>query len=502
MPEDLEIIRLEGVTKRFGGLTALDGVSFGIARGEVHAIVGENGAGKSTLMKMLAGVERPDAGRILLDGAPVEVSSPLEARRRGISTVFQELNLFPHLTVAANIFASRERVGRLGLLDERSMAGESREVLEALGVEMDPRARVSSLSVAERQIVEIARTLAARSSIVILDEPNSALPERESARLFEIIRRLRARGVTILYVSHRLDEVFALADRITVLRDGRHQGTWRAAETDAGRVVAAMIGRSVEEAFPAREPVPRAAPAVLEVRNLVVGGRLGPVSFDLRAGEVLGLAGLEGSGVDLVFHALFGLAARTSGQVRCLGSPAPPRSPADAIRLGVGLIPRSRREEGLVMDWPVRKNATLLILGRLLGRLGLIDRRRELRTAEELVRRLDVGAESLEKRVAFLSGGNQQKVVLAKWLAAGPRVLLLHDPTRGIDVGAKAEIYRLCRELVLAGLGILFTSSEIDETLGISDRVLAVAKGRIAGEYPRGAATKAEVLEAIAGGAR
>ncbi len=511
------LIRLDGITKRFGGLTALDRVGFEIAEGEVHAIVGENGAGKSTLMKMLAGVCPPDEGAVFLRGSPADLSSPAGARRLGITIVFQELNLFPHLTVAGNIFANRERSSRLGLLDERSMVEASREALESMGVDIDPRSRVSRLSIAERQIVEIARTLSQAARIIILDEPNSALSEAESVRLFELIRRLRAQGVTILYVSHRLEEVLALADRITVLRDGRYQGTWRAAETTVERIIAAMIGRRLEETFPARGPVTEDAPILLDVRGLTAGSRVGPISFQVRAGEILGFAGLEGSGIDEMFRLLFGLEPATAGEVVYGGSsrsagtgrlvaaeglvPAkrPIRSAGDAIRRGLALIPRSRREEGLIMDWSIRRNSSLVILDRLLGLLGLLSRAAERRTAGEQVRRLGIVTNSTDKKVIHLSGGNQQKVVLAKWLASEPRVLLLNDPTRGVDVGAKAEIYRLCAELAQKGLAILLTSSEIDETLGLADRILVLRKGRVSRELRRGEATKAEVMRVAEG---
>src|SRR2546422_6479489 len=339
---DAAFLLFEGITKRFGGLTALDDVGFEMASGEVHAIVGENGAGKSTLMKILAGVERPDAGRILFRGDPLSLSGPLEARKLGISIVFQELNLFPHLTVAGNIFANRERTTLLGFLDERAMVDESRAVLESMGVGMDPRARVSSLSVGEKQLVEIARTLEGRSSLIRSEEHTSALTGRESERLFEIIRRLRSGGATILYVSHRLEEVFAIADRITVLRDGRYQGTWRVSETDIPRIVRAMIGSKLEEAFPARRPIPASSPILLEAGGLRKDERLGPVSFALRSGEILGVAGLEGSGVETLFRVLFGLEEPTAGEVLIEGRLAPLRSPGEARRRGVGLIPRSR----------------------------------------------------------------------------------------------------------------------------------------------------------------
>jgi len=495
-----DLIQLEGVTKRFGGLTALDDVSFEICRAEVHAVLGGNGAGKSTLMKILAGVLVPDAGRILLRGEPAALRDPVHARRRGISIVFQELNLFPHLTVAGNLFVNRELTGRAGLLDDRAMAAETRRVFDTLGVDIDPRARVRDLTLGEKQLVEVARALQQRSDILILDEPNSALTGKESERLFEIVRKLREQGITVIYVSHRLEEVFAVADRVTVLRDGRCEGTWRTAETTIPRIVEAMIGRHIGEAFPRRTPVPQDAPRAFEVRGLGRGTRLGPVSFHVREGEIVGLAGLEGAGVDEVFHLLFGLERPDRGDVVCRGRPCRARSPLEAIRNGWGLIPANRREQGLMMDASIRENAVLAVLDRLKTRLGLVDGARERELAVGHAARLHIVAESVEKKVVHLSGGNQQKVVLAKWLATEPKVLLLNDPTRGVDVGAKAEIYELCHQLARRGIAILMTSSEVDEILGLCDRVLVLSKGRVVRECARGEASKADVVQAMSGG--
>jgi ABC-type sugar transport system ATPase subunit len=495
-----EIIRLDRVTKRFGGITAVNEVSFGIDRGEIHAVVGENGAGKSTIMKMLAGVHRPDSGSLVLRGEPVAIGDPLHARRLGVSIVFQELNLFPHLTVAANVFANREATVGAGLLDERRMVAATRRVLGEMGVDLDPHARIRDLSVAERQLVEIARTLDQRSEIIIMDEPNSALSAAETERLFALLRRLRDNGLTIIYVSHRLEEVFAISDRISVIRDGRYQGTWPVAETTIPDVIAQMIGRRLGETFPHREPIPDDAPVAVAVSDVRLANGVGPVDFQVRSGEILGFAGLEGSGIADVFNVLFGLTKPTAGQVVYKGSALPPRSPFEAIRQGFALIPANRRDEGLMTSWSIRRNASLAVLDRLLDRLGLIDRGKERGLATDYVRRLNVATDSIDKRVVNLSGGNQQKVVVAKWLATGPEILILNDPTRGIDVGAKSEIYALCDELARRGLALLFTSSEIEETLGVCDRVLVFHKGRVIREFTRGEATKADVMHWVAGG--
>jgi ABC-type sugar transport system ATPase subunit len=495
-----EIIRLDRVTKRFGGITAVNDVSFGIARGEIHAVVGENGAGKSTIMKMLAGVHRPDSGTLILRGEPVAIADPLHARRLGVSIVFQELNLFPHLTVAGNVFANRETTLGPGLLNERQMVAATKRVLGEMGVTLDPHAKVRDLSVAERQLVEIARTLDQQSDIIIMDEPNSALSAAETERLFALLRRLRDKGLTIIYVSHRLEEVFAISDRISVIRDGRYQGTWPIAETTIPDVIAQMIGRRLGETFPHREPVLDEAPVAIAVSGLRVGTGVGPVDFQVRAGEILGFAGLEGSGIADVFSVLFGLTRPAAGQVVYKHQTVPPRSPFEAIRQGLALIPANRRDEGLMTGWSIRRNASLAVLDRLLDRLGLIDRGKERELANDYVRKLNVATDSIDKRVVNLSGGNQQKVVVAKWLATGPEILILNDPTRGIDVGAKSEIYNLCDELARQGLALLFTSSEIEETLGVCDRILVFHKGRIIREFARGEASKADVMHWVAGG--
>ncbi len=498
MDNNQPVIQLDQVTKRFGGTLALNNVSFSINRGEVHAVVGENGAGKSTLMKILAGIYQPDSGRILLCGDPVRLLDPQDARRQGISIVFQELNLFPHLTAAGNIFINRE-MSRTGLLQNREMIAEARQVFDMMGVDISPTEPVGKLSVGERQLVEIARTLQQQSEIIIMDEPNSALTEHETENLFKIIRRLREQGITVIYVSHRLEEVFSIADRITVLRDGQYQGTWKIPEITLRQVIRAMIGRRLEEAFPVRPPAPANAPVLLEVRGLGKGAALGPIDFELHTGEILGFTGLEGAGIDDLFHILFGLDRATAGEVVYKGKAHTLKSPVDAIRSGWGLIPASRRDQGLMMEWSVKTNTSLVIIDQLMTKLGLLDHRREKQTADKFVKQLNVATDSIDKRVINLSGGNQQKVVVAKWLASGPQILILNDPTRGVDVGAKAEIYQIADRLAKEGLGLLFTSSEIDEILGLCDRVLVLYKGHIVKEFRKGEATKGDVMHWISG---
>ena len=492
------IIQLDHVTKRFGGTLALNNVSFTINKGEVHAVVGENGAGKSTLMKMLAGIYQPDSGQISLGDVHVRLADPQDARRRGISIVFQELNLFPHLSVTSNIFINRE-ISHGGLLRNRDMTTLARKVFEIMGVQIDPNILVSKLSVAEKQLVEIARTLQQQSEIIIMDEPNSALTGHETEKLFGIIRRLREQGITVIYVSHRLEEVFSIADRITVLRDGQYQGTWNTHDITLSQVITAMIGRRMEEAFPTRPPLSKEVAVLLKVNGLTRVDSLGPIDFKLHVGEILGFTGLEGSGIDELFHILFGLEQATGGEVVYKDKVRKLKSPVEAINLGWGLIPASRRDQGLMMDWSIRNNTTLVIIQRLMTRLGLLDHRKEQQTTEDFIKNLKIATDSIDKHVINLSGGNQQKVVVAKWLASGPKVLILNDPTRGVDVGAKAEIYQICNQLAREGLGLLFTSSEIDETLGLCDRILVFYKGHIVKEFNKGEATKQDVMHWISG---
>jgi len=499
MTLDTPFIQLHRLSKRFGGVTALDDVSFEIRRGEVHAVMGENGAGKSTLMKLLAGVHEPDDGEIRLEARSVRLKNPREARRQGINIVFQELNLFSHRTVAANVFANRELTARWGGVRRRAMREATRRVLVELDAPLSPDALVGPLSIGEKQQVEIARTLEQQSRIIILDEPNSALNETESKRLFDIIRRLRAQGITIVYVSHRLEEVFAIADRITVLRDGRYQGTYATAEATIPQIIAAMIGRPLSDSFPQRPKDSVLGRVVLQVRELCGKNGLGPISFTARAGEMVGFAGLEGAGVDELFRVLFGLGPVTGGQIVVRGVPQRPTTPLAAMRGGWALIPESRREQGLMMAWSIARNATLLVLDKVLRRLCLIDKRAVVSETDQYVRQLGIITDSHHKKVIHLSGGNQQKVLLAKWLATSPTILILNDPTRGVDVSAKREIYELCQKLAAQGMTILMTSSETEEILSLADRVFVLAKGKVLHQFSRGEVTKAGLLHAMAG---
>jgi len=484
------------VAKAFSGIQALGGVSFDLRRGEIHALVGENGAGKSTLIKIVAGAYMPDSGGIEVDGVTYEALSPEEAARLGVRVVYQDFNLVLELSVAENIFLGAQPIGRFGLLDTTARRRRTAALLERLGAQLDPDRLVKHLTIGEQQIVEIAKALATDARILIMDEPSAVLPSHDMERLYGVIRALRAEGTSIIYISHRLDEIFRIADRVTVLKDGRSVMTTPVAETSRAALVNSMVGRQLTEQYPA--PDAQLGETLLEVRDLCVDGCVYDVSFSVRSGEIVGLAGLGGSGRTTVARALVGLARIDAGEVRVGGQPAP-RNPAHGARLGVALIPEDRKAHGLVLSHSVRFNVTLPNLMRLLRWGWLLLRRREAALVESAVQRLQIRPPAPETAVENLSGGNQQKVVLAKWLASRPRLIVLDEPTRGVDVGAKAEIYLRMRELTRDEVGIVMISSELPELLGMSDRILVFHEGRVSGELARSAATEAAVMHLAMG---
>jgi len=500
--ENNEIIRLNHITKRYGGVTALEDVSFSIDKGEVHAVVGENGAGKSTMMKLLSGIIKLDEGQIFIDGKKEEITSPLVSERLGISMVFQELNLFNVLNVAANIFINQElQIGNT-FLDEKTMCADAEKVLKSLMVDIKPTEKVANLSTGQKQIVEIARATHRGTSVVIMDEPNSALNDEETKVLFRIIRNLKDCGTTVIYVSHRLEEVFTIADRISVLRDGHYMGTWDRNKVTVEDIVAQVVGRRLGEIFPPRPKIKKDSKVSLEVKGLHINGDKVPIAFNVREGEILGFAGLQGSGVQEVLETLFGIEkAEDDFEVIFNGEKIKKVEPVSLIDKGWSLIPADRRDEGLMLDWSILKNVSIVILGRLLNRLGLIKHRKEREVSKEYIQKLSIDTDSIDKKVINLSGGNQQKVVLAKWLSTEPNLLILNDPTRGIDVGTKQEIYRLITEWAKQGYIILFTSSEVEEVLGVSHRVLVMYKGKLVKEFDASKAEKKEVMEYVLGGA-
>jgi rhamnose transport system ATP-binding protein len=489
------VVELRDVHKSFGGVRALRGVELVLRRGEVHALVGENGAGKSTLVRILGGVHQPDEGEVLTGGKAVHLHGPADARNRGIAVIYQEPTLFPDLDVAENIYMGRQSRNRLGI-DWREMYREVDELLASFGVAMDARTPVQGLSVADQQLVEIAKALSLDAQVVVMDEPTAALSSREIEQLFGIVRGLRDRGVSVLFISHRLEEVFELGDVVTVLRDGEHVITTPAAELDASTLIRHMVGRELGELFP-KEAVEIGEP-LLEVRGLARRGVFRDISFTLRRGEILGLAGLVGAGRTEVARALFGIDPVDAGEVLLDGKPVTIKSPPDAVAAGMAFVPEDRQHQGLVLEMAIEQNTTLPILRRL-TRLGLVQRRRERAVAREYADRLQVRAAGLEQPATALSGGNQQKVVLAKWLATDPAILILDEPTRGIDIGTKAEVHRIISRLAGQGLAILLISSELPEVLAMADRVLVMHEGRLTGEFSHEEADQERIMHAATG---
>ena len=494
MPPLLEV---RGVNKRFSGVAALSGVSLELARGEVLALMGENGAGKSTLMKILAGVQHADEGEICIDGARVEIGSVERALKLGIVLIHQELNLADNLDAGANIFLGREPL-RWGFIDRRRIAAEAARWLAEVGLNISPRTLVSRLSIGRQQLVEIAKALSTSARVLIMDEPTSSLSQHETEILFRVIRQLRARGTSIIYISHRLGEVKELADRVVVLRDGKNAGQLERQEIEHDRMIRLMVGRELSS-FYDYQPRPLGEPLV-EVVDLVVPGRFRhPLSFQVRAGEIVGVAGLVGAGRTEMLRVLFGVDRPVSGTIRIAGRPIALRSPIDAIAAGVALVPEDRKQQGLVLEMSVRENIGLPGLWRNRLPLAGLNLAAERQASRQMIERLRVRTPSDRLAVQYLSGGNQQKVVIGKWLSLAPRVLLLDEPTRGIDVGAKQEIYRLMEELAQQGVAVLFVSSEMEEILNMSDRALVMHEGRIAGQLDRSQLNEEAVMRLATG---
>ena len=485
------LIEARGITKTFPGVVALDNVTFEVRRGEVHAVVGENGAGKSTLMKILAGVYQPDRGEIILRGQPVRISSPHDAQQLGISIIYQELNLLPDLNVAENVFLGREPRGRLGFIDARQLEKQAQDVLRHLGVDIDPRTRLGKLSVAQRQMVEIAKALSLNAELVIMDEPSATLGGKDLQHVFEVIRALKQQGVAVIYISHRIAEVFEVADRVTVFKDGKVVGTYNVAEIYRPSLIRMMIGRTLSETFPPRAT--QIGEEVLSIRNLSCDGVLSDISLSVHRGEIVGVAGLTGAGRTELAEAIFGVRPIRSGEIWINGRKVQIGSPRDAMRHKVAFLTEDRKVGGLVPSLPVRHNAALPSLSHR-QRWGFVQGRKETQVVSAKIKELDCRTPSLNQEVQYLSGGNQQKVVMAKWLICGPDLLIFDEPTRGIDVGAKSEIWHLMRELANRGTAILMISSELPEIIGMSDRVVVMHRGRIAGILPGEKATEEEVM--------
>ena len=502
---DAPAVVMRGITKRFPGVVALADVTLEVRRGELHAICGENGAGKSTLMKILSGVYQPDEGTLAIGGVPTRFTGTRDAEQAGIAIIHQELALVEDLSVAANVFLGREKRTALGLLDDRSMHDECGRLLESLECPVSPTARTGSLRVGDQQLVEIAKALSLDASIVVMDEPTSALTESESARLERTIKRLLAAGTTILYISHKMDEVFRLADRITVLRDGRHVRTVNRVDTSPRQITGWMVGRELAD-HDARLARTR-GPTLLEVRGLTLpwpdhprGYRLSNVSFDLHAGEILGVAGLMGAGRTELLETIFGAGEPTwTGEILLDGKPVRFHHPREACDARIAMVTEDRKRLGLFPDLDVAGNVSLCSLSDAL-RGGLLSRRREEDLVAGPIRDTGVKTPGPHAAITGLSGGNQQKCIISRWLLTQPAILLLDDPTRGIDVGAKAELYALIDRLCREGLGVILTSSELPELLTLADRIIVLAEGRLTAEFTRTEATEQKIIEAATGG--
>ena len=485
------VVEMRHIRKTFPGVVALDDVSFECKKGEVHAVVGENGAGKSTLMKILSGVYEPDEGEILINGQPVRIPSPHVAQQLGISIIYQELNLLPYLNVAQNVFLGREPRTRLGLIDAHRLERQAAEVLHRLGVDIDPRTPLGRLNVAQQQMVEIAKALSLNAQVMIMDEPSAALGGQDLKYLFDVIANLKKQGVAVIYISHRLNEIFEVADRVTVFKDGAMVGTSNVHEIDRPTLVRMMIGRAFSETFPPRGK--DFGEEILRIRGLTSGNQLSDIDLSIRRGEIVGIAGLTGSGRTELAQAIFGARKIDRGEIWINGKVVEIHNPQDAMRQSIGFLTEDRNKEGLVLGLSVRHNSALPSLERR-QRWGFVRQTEEQRVVARIIEELNVRTPNLRQSVEYLSGGNRQKVVLAKWLIISPDLLIFDEPTRGIDVGSKSEIWNWMRSLANQGKGILMISSEIPEIIGMSDRILVMHKGRIVGDLSGDTATEENVM--------
>jgi rhamnose transport system ATP-binding protein len=494
--ETSPVLQLNGISKRFGAVQALTDVDLDLFANEVHALVGENGAGKSTLVKILAGIHRPDAGHMKLNGQELVLSGPAAARHLGIAVIHQHPNLFPDLTVAENVFAGRLPRNRVRGVDWGELNRKAERLFANLGVKQSVSVPVRGLSVADQQLVEIAKALSLDARVLVMDEPTASLSSREVNRLFTIIRQLRDRGVAILFVDHRMEEVFEIADRVSVLRDGRHVITAPISELTPADAIRHMVGRRLETLFPKQEAT--IGEVALEVRGLARRGVFSDVSFQVRHGEILGLAGLVGAGRTEVARVLFGIDRADAGEVLVAGKHADIKSPNDAMQLGIVYVPEDRHEQGLVLDFSIAANVSLPIVKRL-SHFLVVDRAQEAHLAADYSKQLQVRSTGVDQAASGLSGGNQQKVVIAKWLATKPTVLLLDEPTQGVDIGAKAEVHRIISQLAAQGMAIVLISSELLEVLGMADRIVVLHEGRVAAEFGRDDASQEVIMAAATG---
>lgn len=498
------ICSISHICKEFPGVRALDDVNFDVYEGEIHAIVGENGAGKSTLMNILSGVYKPTSGKIVFDGREVSPNAPIEASALGIAMIHQELSLSHTLSVAENIFQARQPKGKLGLIDKKKLYADSRALLDQVGLrEMDPRTLVRNINVSQQQQVEIAKALSQNARFLIMDEPTSALTPNETHVLFEIMRDLKRRGFTMLYISHKLDEIMDISDRITVLRDGKYIDTLVTSQTQISDMISLMVGREYSGGYTRAHYMDDAdyanARPIMEVRHLSVKDKVDDVSFTLYEGEVLGLAGLVGAGRSEVLQAVFGADPRMSGQVFVNGKELVRQNTREAIQNGLGLVPEGRKTQGLYLKFSVGNNMTIVWLNSLLKQLGMINKREENQHAQDYREKLRVKTPSLEQRIVNLSGGNQQKTIIARWLMNNPKILFLDEPTQGIDVGAKNEIYEIIDQLAASGVSVVMVSSEMQENISLCDRIVVLYEGRITGTIRHAQADDKSVMALMSG---
>lgn len=491
----MEVV-MKGITKSFGTNSVLRGVNFTIKAGEVHALMGENGAGKSTLMNILTGLHKPDAGEILIDGVIKQFDSPKEAEKFGLSFIHQEMNTWPEMTVVENLFLGNEIKNAIGWIDNKKMRALAIETFGELGVTLDLDEEVKNLSVGQQQMIEIAKSLLSDGEVIIMDEPTAALTEREIEVLFRIIENLKQKNVAIIYISHRMEEIFKISDRITVMRDGVSVDTKRTADTTNDEVVRKMVGRDLADYYPAKNSA--IGPIVFEVKKLSSERKFQDVSFQVKSGEIVGFSGLMGAGRTEIMRSIFGIDPLDGGEMYLEDKKITISNPNDAIRQGIGFLTENRKEEGLILDYSISENISLPSIDGF-RKNGLIDTQAEKDFVELLMERLQVKAEGRDDIVSGLSGGNQQKVVLAKWIGIGSKVLILDEPTRGVDVGAKREIYQLMNELADRGVAIIMVSSDLPEVLGVSDRIVVVHEGKISGELQRGEATEEKIMKLATG---
>ncbi|QZD58130.1 sugar ABC transporter ATP-binding protein [Bacillus pumilus] len=490
-------IEMHNIHKAFGKNTVLSGVSFDLVTGEVHALMGENGAGKSTLMNLLTGLYSLDQGTIQIDGKETAFKNPKEAEQHGIAFIHQELNIWPDMTVLENLFIGKEIYTKFGLLDTKKMKVLAQSQLDRLSVNLSLDQEAGSCSVGQKQMIEIAKTLMTDAKVIIMDEPTAALTDREIEKLFQVIESLKKEGVSIVYISHRMEEIFAICDRITIMRDGKTVDTKAIPETNFHEVVKKMVGRELTDRYPER--LPSLGDIVLEVKQATRKGQFHDISFSVKAGEIVGVAGLMGAGRTEMMRSLFGLDPLDQGEIWVHGKKAVIKKPSDAVKLGIGFITEDRKDEGLMLDASIRENIGLPNLESFSPK-GLIDKKNEQDFVDLLIKRLTIKTASSEISARSLSGGNQQKVVIAKWIGIQPKVLILDEPTRGVDVGAKREIYQLMNELTDRGVAILMVSSELPEILGMSDRVLVIHEGTISGELNKSDATQERIMTLATGG--